>query len=266
MNLELITRQPDRPSFPIPILFVHGAWHGAWCWNEFFMPYFAWRGYTPFAFSYRGHGASDGRRTLLANLARAYVEDLGWAVAEVERQTGRRPVIVAHSLGGYVTQKYLESHQVPAAALLASIPASGALGYFLRFMRRHPGPFLKTVVTLNGYHLIGTPALTSEGFFSADLPEEQLDRYFEQMIPESFLAGLEASFNLPHPGKVSTPILVLGAANDQVFTVEEQTRTAQAYHAPVEIFPDMAHDMILEKSWQLAADRIMGWLGELDLK
>ena len=39
MQLEVITHKPKAVS-STPILFVHGAWHGAWCWENF-LPYFA---------------------------------------------------------------------------------------------------------------------------------------------------------------------------------------------------------------------------------
>jgi hypothetical protein len=44
VELEVISRQPERRRFKTPLLFVHGAWHGAWCWEEKFLPYFADRG------------------------------------------------------------------------------------------------------------------------------------------------------------------------------------------------------------------------------
>lgn len=34
-----------RAQKPNPIVFVHGAWHGAWCWEEHFVDYFAQHGY-----------------------------------------------------------------------------------------------------------------------------------------------------------------------------------------------------------------------------
>jgi alpha-beta hydrolase superfamily lysophospholipase len=40
---------------------------------------------------------------------------------------------------------------------------------------------------------------------------------------------------------------------------------ARAYNTTVEIFPDMAHDMMLEPDWQKVADRILGWLTERGL-
>jgi alpha-beta hydrolase superfamily lysophospholipase len=72
-----------------------------------------------------------------------------------------------------------------------------------------------------------------------------------------------ALFNLPQPRQVSPPpMLVLGAANDTIFTQDEIEATAQAYNAQVEFFPNMAHDMMLEADWQKVAERIVAWLEE----
>ena len=40
-RLEIIVRQPEGRQQPHPLLFVHGAYSGAWCWDEYFLPYFA---------------------------------------------------------------------------------------------------------------------------------------------------------------------------------------------------------------------------------
>ena len=61
-------------------------------------------------------------------------------------------------------------------------------------------------------------------------------------------------------GKVRTPLLVLAAENDRVFSMEEERATAKAYHTEVHFFPDMAHDMMLEQGWQPVADKIIQWL------
>lgn len=54
-------------------------------------------------------------------------------------------------------------------------------------------------------------------------------------------------------------MLVLGAENDRGFSVAEQHATARAYGTEAEIFPDMAHVMMLEPGWKLVADRILSW-------
>ena len=56
--LEVIDKGSSSESHPTPLLFVHGAWHGAWCWDEYFLDFFAYRGYRALAVSLRGHGNS----------------------------------------------------------------------------------------------------------------------------------------------------------------------------------------------------------------
>lgn len=61
MKLELIEKLPSGPAKETPILFVHGAWHDALCWDEFFLPYFAEQGYSAYAVSLQGHDIRDGK-------------------------------------------------------------------------------------------------------------------------------------------------------------------------------------------------------------
>lgn len=44
MDLELLTEQPAAGAHATPILFVHGAYHGAWTYRHW-LPYFADHGY-----------------------------------------------------------------------------------------------------------------------------------------------------------------------------------------------------------------------------
>lgn len=90
---ELIVRKPERQTKATPLLFIHGAWHGAWCWDEYFLPYFAQQGYAVYALSLRGHGQSADKERLRWASAKDYVED----VAETVAQRVKTPMLV---LGG----------------------------------------------------------------------------------------------------------------------------------------------------------------------
>jgi pimeloyl-ACP methyl ester carboxylesterase len=115
--LEVIDKGPALESDKTPLLFVHGAWHGAWCWDEHLLDYFA----------------AKGCRSLAVNVSKFVLEML-W-------------------------------------------------------------------------------------------------------------------LNLP-----------LGAEDDIVFTQREVRATAAAYHTEAEIYPRMAHDMMLEPGWAAVAERIHAWL------
>jgi hypothetical protein len=32
--LDVIDKRSATDSHPVPLLFVHGTWHAAWCWDE----------------------------------------------------------------------------------------------------------------------------------------------------------------------------------------------------------------------------------------
>ena len=259
MSLELISKQPRSQARSSPVLFVHGAWHGAWCWAEHFLDYFAQRGYGAHALSLRGHGGSAGHERLRWTRLADYVAD----IAQVVNRLPSPPVLIGHSLGGGVVQKYLETETLPAGVLLASMPPAGTLGATLRFARRHPLRMIQTNLTFSLYPLINTPQLTHEAFFSASMPEDLVEQYFARMQDEAYRAFLDMlALNLPRPKRVRTPMLVMGAADDMIFSPNEVVATARAYRTDAIIFPDMGHDMMLDTNWQAVADRILDWLDE----
>ena len=126
--LEVIDKGSAGDSHPVPLLFVHGALHAAWCWDEHFLDFFADKGYRSLAVSLRGHGKSPAPKPMQFCSIADYVHD----VDSVAKSLPKPPVVVGHSMGGIVVQKYLESHDTPAAVLLASVPVSGIAGFLLR--------------------------------------------------------------------------------------------------------------------------------------
>ena len=187
-------------------------------------------------------------------------------VAAVVEQIETPPVLIAHSMGGMIVQKYLENHQVPAAILLASAPPRGLFPATLRVARRHPLTFLKVNLTMSLYPVIGTPEYCKEFLFSDSIDQEQLAKYYGRMQDEAYRAYIDMLLlNLPRTKQVETPMLVLGAANDAAISVKENLATAHTYGVEAEIFPDMAHDMMLEAGWRKVADRILSWLEEKGL-
>ena len=55
MELELIHQHPQKMKFKHPLLFLHGAFSGAWCWKENYLDYFASQGFECLALSLSGH-------------------------------------------------------------------------------------------------------------------------------------------------------------------------------------------------------------------
>ncbi|MGH2627382.1 MAG: alpha/beta hydrolase [Anaerolineales bacterium] len=259
MELEIIDRRAEGAAHETPILFIHGAWHGAWCWDEHFLRYFSRHGYPAHALSLRGHGGSQGRERLRWTSIADYVSD----VAQAAGRLARPPVVVGHSMGGHVVQKYLETHPAPGAVLLASVPHYGVLPATVRFALRHPVAFARANLTLSLYPLVATTDLKREAFFPKNMPQAEIEQYAGLIQDESYRAFLDmVILNLPRPRRVTAPVLVIGGDEDGLFRTGEFGATASAYGTTAVIQPGAAHDLMLGSSWQIVADVILAWLNE----
>jgi pimeloyl-ACP methyl ester carboxylesterase len=255
--LEVIDKGSSSESHHIPLLFVHGGWHAAWCWNENFLGFFADKGYRAVALSLRNHGNSGKK-----NPRKSSVADFVSDVASVANSLPTEPVVIGHSLGGFVVQKYLEKHSAPAGVLLASIPVSGVTRGLTRIMARHPLRCARATLTGKTLHALNTPQAARENFYSAATPESDIERY-TALLDEEHHGRKTLDFtmlSLPKPQRVTTPLLVVGAECDAVFSQNEIRKTARAYGTEAEFFPNMGHNMMLEPGWQAVAERIDGWL------
>ncbi|MEO8743680.1 MAG: alpha/beta fold hydrolase [Candidatus Dormiibacterota bacterium] len=239
-------------SSRIPLLFVHGMWIGPWCWEEHFAPWFRDHGYTVETVALRRHDQrhSPGLRT---TRIREYVDDV---IAAAEKMPSP-PVVIGHSMGGFVTQLYLQQHTAPAAVLVASVPPRGILAPTFRTAARHPLRLAAAGATMSLYRNVSTPRRARETFFSPGLSDELVRQYQARMTDESFFALIDMMFFVrPRIEEVKrTPLLVLGADRDSGISRAEVAATAKAYEAELETFPG-AHALMLEPGWAKVAERI----------
>ncbi len=260
--LEVIEKGSVSDAHPVPLLFVHGAWHAAWCWDENFLSFFADKGYRAAALSFRGHGNSPSAKPLRSLSVSDYVND----VSSVADTLPTLPVIIGHSMGGLIVQKYLEKNRAPAGVLMSSIPPQGNLGNALRWIRESPSHFAKMTLTGKALPYINPPDLARERFFSSHTPEADVRKYAARLQEDSSRIGIDGLLlRLPRPKRVKTPILVLGAEEDGAHTREEILATARAYGTEAEFFPDMGHNMMLEPGWAAVAECIDAWLSRRGL-
>jgi pimeloyl-ACP methyl ester carboxylesterase len=258
VKLEVVSKLSSDPGKRPPLLFVHGTGHGAWCWDETFLPYFAANGFDSHALSLRGHGKSQIPSWYALTSIADYVEDIRFA-AEGLREA---PVLIGHSLGGLVVAKYLERYRSPASVLIAPSPATGMLWSGMKVMAKNPLLMAEVSIKRDYAVMYRSPRKMKKFLFSEDSEIETIATYSSMICPESYRASLETMFVLPRPEKIDTPMLIVGAERDAILTERTIRRTAKMFSADCEMAPGVAHDMMLEQNWKNAADVILHWLGK----
>ncbi len=252
--LEYRICQPAARRHARPLLLIHGAWHGAWCWAAV-MEDFAARGFEVHAISLRGHGASSPVRHLNIVGYSAYLEDLTLAISRIRPA----PLVIGHNMGGYIVQLYLSQPYValPGAVLLCPIPRHGSGVFSARIVVARPLATLRAIVSANLRHIVGTPQRARESFFRPDTPLREVQAAAEQLVAESWRIVFEGLVRFPQPRHVrQTPLLLIAAERDAVFGLWEQRLTAGAYRLPLQVIPGAAHDLMLDPAWPQAADAI----------
>lgn len=244
-----------------PILFVHGAWHGAWCWEKYFFKLFEDSGYECYAFDLPKHdkpGKIKGINSLSIN---DYVNALKVEV----KKLGKLPIIIGHSMGGIILQKYLETESCAKAVLMASVPPQGVLRTTFNFLKKSYA--YPSLLTMNLYRLVNSKDKAGWAFFSEDLPKSELEEYTNKLCSESYRVFIEMLFpNVKVKHHTEIPMLVIGAENDNIFTVDENKSTARKFGAELIILNDIAHDMMLDPNHKKAAKTIIDWLEKSELQ
>nr|VFK00002.1 MAG: Lysophospholipase, alpha-beta hydrolase superfamily [Candidatus Kentron sp. H]VFK00291.1 MAG: Lysophospholipase, alpha-beta hydrolase superfamily [Candidatus Kentron sp. H]VFK04497.1 MAG: Lysophospholipase, alpha-beta hydrolase superfamily [Candidatus Kentron sp. H] len=260
MDLEIISRLPTTNAKSTPLLFVHGAFCGAWVWDEHFLPYFAEQGFPAHAVSLRGHGKSEGHALFSLAGMNDYVADLAKAIQTMDKP----PILIGHSMGGVVIQWYLQKWTAPGTVLLGSGPPYGMLASAAATFLSNPILSAKIslipVLQFFGSNPVFMDVMR-ETLFSGRMPEEEAFDFLRRTQLESLRAIFDLSW--PHrPRNNGTPLLVLGAEEDYFITPYMVRATAKAYGTSAEIFPHMGHAMMVETGWQDVADRIIGWIND----
>jgi pimeloyl-ACP methyl ester carboxylesterase len=138
------------------------------------------------------------------------------------------PVLIGHSMGGFVVQKYLEHHTVPGAALLCSVPPQGLIAAQFHLMFQKPHLFMELNRIMEGRY---TDSRTlREALFAGEVDERCWQAWLTRMQSESHRALWDMSmFNLPNLHAMNRPpMLILGAEHDVLVRPSWSRRPATA--------------------------------------
>lgn len=264
MELQLNVIRGDMSAVDAarpPMLLVHGAWHGAWCWQGNFLDFFAANGFETSAIDLRGHGGSAAQKAMRWNRTSDYVDDVLSVVETFEQP----PIVIGHSMGGFICQHLMaRTEHLSGIGLLASVPHFGVYAATLRTAKAHPLNFLKANLKMSLYPLVSDPNEAMAVFLDEDVALEKGHAFAAKLCDESYLGFLDMLFlDLPKRAQARPPVCVIGGAKDKLFSPNSQQVMAQHYDAECHIVDEASHNVMMSKHWEKAAERFLHWAQSL---
>ncbi|CAD5333382.1 unnamed protein product [Arabidopsis thaliana] len=281
LKMEVIEQRKSKSERENPpLVFVHGSYHAAWCWAEHWLPFFSSSGFDSYAVSLLGQGESDEPLGTVAGTLQ--VLETCNVHYFIESNLGSSPpVLIGHSFGGLIVQYYLANivnkqslgtenafPELSGAVMVCSVPPSGNSGLVLRYLFSKPVAAFKVTLSLAAKGFQKSIPLCRETFFSPAMDDQLVKRYQDLMsessrMPLFDLRKLNASLPVPKPMENSTKVLVLGAKDDFIVDDEGLKETGRFYDVEPVCIKGVAHDMMLDCSWEKGAEVLLNWLCDL---
>lgn len=191
------------------------------------------------------------------NRIRDYTDDAAQVIADMSAP----PIVIGHSMGGFITQHLMaRGVKMRGADLLAALPHTGALGVALKTLRQQPGTFFRILSKASLYPMVSDPAHAAHHFLDPDTSEQDIPPFHAKLCDQSFMGFLDmVALALPRKPKTAPPVCVVGGEIDQVFAPKTQHRLAKRFGTTAHIVPDAPHDLMLSKHWRASFDIFLNW-------
>ena len=257
-KIEVNAYPAVSPSTKPALLFVHGAYVDASCWNFFFVPFFQQQGYDCFTIDLTGHGKSHDRARINDFGLNDYVDDLAFALEKIARPC----IVVGHSMGARVLEKFLETGVAEAAIFLSPIPTTGTAGSAMQLGLRFPALFECLDAAVNGKISAKTAEMMTKIYFSPSVSPAEAIKFLPMLCPESIEAVTEMA--LPDVRlcvrRPKLPTLVIGGTEDAVFPASMLHFMASAWRAELYRAKGAGHMLMLEPEWEIVAHHMLQWM------
>ncbi len=244
-----------------PILMIHGAFCGGWCFDGFRDAFDA-VGHWVAAPDLPGHGPGDPPSAVVG----LSLVDYAKAVVRAIDACPTPPVLLGHSMGGLVAQLAAARRPVAGLILLAPSPAWGqpvtsafdlAAGFALAALR---GPYWAQAIEPD-YPIVRAATLNRVG-------EDAARALFRRMKAESGRAlyeilnwWLDPTLAAAVPPTVSaTPALVISGGADQVHSPSTVAATAARLGVVPHLIPELSHWTMGEPGSERVTALCLEWL------
>lgn len=257
-----VRRMRSREGSRARLLVIHGfAEHGGR--YSHVLRWFAARGYEAAVLDLRGHGRSGGKRTFISRFA-DYVDDAeAFFRALVAGPPALPSVALAHSMGGLVLLRTLQSRgdllpplrgaavSSPFLALGARVPAwKSLLGKGLSRM----WPSFRMPTEVHGEHLARDPAVGAAYMADPLVVKSATARWYTEVLAAQREAFAEA-------GQVRVPLLLQHGERDPLVDPAGTSRLAEALSVErhLRMWPELRHELFNEPEQEQVLAHVQEW-------
>lgn len=245
-----LTNNPLSPTIPVqkrPIVFIHGVCSSSQVFAYLAM-YFAKQGYRIYVPNLLGHGERE--EVIEKASVHDYVDDMGAFLQTVVFPAHKNiePILVGYSMGGLIAQVLATQFAFHHVVLIVPAPPAGVAYRPRRFL-----PARGTIISFI-FFLFGKVYKGAGTAFAADFKHPArimtyLNESARQGYKESPRALIEIAFShiKVKKHKITAPITIIGAADDQIIDPSVARSVAEYYHAPLLVVDDADHLCIVEE-------------------
>lgn len=259
------------------VVFIHGAWVTADCWDKF-VPYFEAKGYRCLAPSWPGKERSvEAIRADPSALAGVGVGEIVAHYEAIIRGLDEPPILIGHSFGGLFTQILLDRGLGAAGIAIDSAPPRGVWAYEPTALRA----LLTTLLHWRVWRKVVRWKYSNfrYAFVHTLTDAEARAAYDRYVIPETgriFFQSATAMLDRSSPIRVDfsngsrAPLLLIAGAKDRIVPPVINRRNHRAYaksgaRTDFREFPDRTHWIIAQDGWDEVAEHAAAWLANLGL-
>lgn len=217
------------------IVLIHGAYHGVWCWEENFAPYFLERKINVVSIDFIG----KSKKTKVEE----YIQYLNKVIKKLEGEL----FIASHSLGAAILERYIIKYSPKLTGVI-----------FLT-----PGPFVKQIRRSFAINVHNIFRNKKRFYFSNRLENNKAEQYIEKFEKESRqIEFLIVRKNIPGNYEWKYKTLILSSLNDQCMPISIGIEAGKRVGAKVIIYENICHDMMLDPEWKCVAEDIYHFMQE----
>lgn len=247
------------------IIMIHGMWGSGWYWENY-KNYFEAKGYKCIVPTLRYHDVNP-KSAPPEGLGTTSILDYATDLEKLIKETGGKPILMGHSMGGLIAQILGSRGLAQALVLLTPASPRGIIALT-------PSVIKSFWSVLSRWAFWKTPMRQTfnEAVYSMLhlLPPEKQKQTYERFVYESGRAAFEIGFWLfdakkatqVNEEKVTCPVLVIAGAEDRITPAAVVKKVHEKYgdRSTFRELSGHAHWVVGEPGWEDVTELIHEWL------